>query len=530
MIGESEGRTGWMGRNGGTGSKGRDRFSFLAILPLSAKLSAATVTVPANGDLQAAIDNARPGDTIELQPGATYSGHFTLPAKGPSTAFITIRTGGPAAVPDGGRIGPAHADMLAKLRSPDGETVLATSPGAHHWRVMLVEVLSTGMRRDLITLGDGSRAQSTESQIPHDLVLDRVYVHNTDPSQGLRRAIALNSASTVITGSYIVDVKDAGADSQAICGWNGPGPFTITNNYLEAAAENLLFGGADPAVPNLVPSDITISGNHFSKPTAWRNQPWVVKNVLELKNARRVTITGNIIEYSWQHGQTGYAVLFTVRNQDGGCPWCEIRDVLFEKNLVQHAGGGIQILGTDDGHPSGLTQSVVIRNNVFADIDNQKWGGNGYAMLIIGGPKRIAIDHNTIVQEHGSGLIQLDGPPITEFSFTNNIAFHHEYGFMGSSHAPGNDSIATFLPGSRITNNVIAGGDAQRLPRGNRTPPPQDVCAQLVSCESGDYRLKPNSPWKSAGVEHGPIGADWTEATTRPPAVASSKLDAQGAK
>src|SRR4029077_15421303 len=98
----------------------------------------------------------------------------------------------------------------------------------------------------------------TESQIPHGLGLDRLYVHGSDPVQGLRRAIALNSASTVITGSYIVDVKDGGGDSPGICGWNGPGPFTVTNNYVEAAAENILFGGADPAVPKLVPSDITI--------------------------------------------------------------------------------------------------------------------------------------------------------------------------------------------------------------------------------------------------------------------------------
>jgi hypothetical protein len=481
-------------------------------------LSAASVTVPPNGDLQAAIEKASPGDTIELQPGATYTGHFTLPARSPSgSAFITIRTGGPAAVPDGARIDPAHAQMLAKLRSPDGGPVLATNPGAHHWRVMLVEVLATGVRSNLITLGDGSGAQSAESQIPHDLVIDRVYVHNTDPAQGLRRAIALNSASTVITGSYIVDAKDAGADSQAICGWNGPGPFTITNNYVEGAAENILFGGADPAVPNLVPSDITISGNHFTKPIAWRNQQWVVKNVLELKNARRVTITGNIIEYSWQAGQTGYAVLFTVRNQDGRCPWCEIRDVLFEKNLVRHAGGGVQILGTDNNHPSGLTQSIVIRNNVFADIDNQRWGGNGYAMLILGGPKKIQIDHNTFVQEHGSGLIQVEGPPITEFSFTNNIGWHHDYGFMGADHAPGNDTIATFFPRSRITNNIIAGGDGQRLPGGNRTPSPEDVCKEMVSCEAGDYRLKPNSSWRSAGIEHTPVGVGWGEPTTKPP-------------
>jgi hypothetical protein len=88
--------------------------------------------------------------------------------------------------------------------------------------------------------------------VPHNLVLDRVYAHG-DPSLGQKRGISLNSASTTITGSYIFDIKAVGQDSQAICGWNGPGPFMITNNYLEAAGENVLFGGADPSIPNLVP-------------------------------------------------------------------------------------------------------------------------------------------------------------------------------------------------------------------------------------------------------------------------------------
>ena len=44
-----------------------------------------------------------------------------------------------------------------------------------------------------------------------------------------------------------------------------------------------------------------------------------------------------------------------------------------------------------------------------AFADKELYAGNGYVMLIIGGPKGIAIDHNTIVQEHGSGLIQLEG-------------------------------------------------------------------------------------------------------------------------
>ena len=39
------------------------------------------VTVNAGGDLQAAINNAQPGDTIVLQAGATFTGNFVLPDK-----------------------------------------------------------------------------------------------------------------------------------------------------------------------------------------------------------------------------------------------------------------------------------------------------------------------------------------------------------------------------------------------------------------------------------------------------------------
>src|ERR1051325_12148472 len=94
----------------------------LFVVTVSSATSAATISVNANGDLQAAIDKARHGDHIELERGATYTGHFTLTVKdqpGPA-AFITIRTAGPAAGPEGARIGPANADALAKLKSPDG--------------------------------------------------------------------------------------------------------------------------------------------------------------------------------------------------------------------------------------------------------------------------------------------------------------------------------------------------------------------------------------------------------------------------
>ena len=74
----------------------------------SSPLAAATINVAAGGNLQQAITNAQPGDTIELARGVSYVGNFTLVAKGGS-APITIRTSGDAGLPGiGGRIGPSN--------------------------------------------------------------------------------------------------------------------------------------------------------------------------------------------------------------------------------------------------------------------------------------------------------------------------------------------------------------------------------------------------------------------------------------
>jgi hypothetical protein len=397
------------------------------------------------------------------------------------------------------------APLLAKIQSPNSASPIQTAPGAHHWRLMLVEVAGNSLGiGDLIALGDD--VQSTLARVPHDLVLDRVYIHG-DPAVGQKRGISLNSASTTITGSYIADIKAVGQDSQAICGWNGPGPYTITNNYLEAAGENLLFGGADPAIPNLVPADITIAGNLLSKPVAWRTQNWSVKNLFELKNARRVKVTNNVFENNWEGGQSGYAILFTVRNQDGRCTWCQVDHISFTSNIVRHSAAGIQMLGTDYANPSQQTQAILIQNNVFADIDSEHWGGNGYFMTIINGPRDVTVDHNTIISDHGSGVIQADGPPIMQFTYTNNLAKHNSYGFIGTGHGVGSDTISSFFPASDIESNVLAGGSPSAYPPRNSFPETQQFEAQFVSYSGGDYRLTESSPWRGAGSDGKDLGA-----------------------
>ena len=87
------------------------------VLGWSASASAATLTVNAGGNLQAAIDAAKPGDTILLQAGATFTGSFKLPAKS-GTTYITIRSSTPDSQlpPAGTRITPASAPLLAKIQ------------------------------------------------------------------------------------------------------------------------------------------------------------------------------------------------------------------------------------------------------------------------------------------------------------------------------------------------------------------------------------------------------------------------------
>jgi len=475
---------------------------------LSAPAAAATIAVPAGGNLYQAILNAQPGDTITLARGAVYTGNFTLSNKGGDSSTITIRTDGDQGFPAaGGRISPASSGQLAVLRSGNALPAVQTAPGAHNWTLMLVEVQANANGAgDIMTLGDGSSAQASLAQIPHDIMLDRVYIHG-DPAQGQKRGVALNSAATTIAGSYISDIKAVGQDSQAICGWNGPGPFTITNNYLEAAGENILFGGSDPAVPSLVPSDIEISDNEISKPTAWRTQSWSVKNLVELKNARRVTIERNTIEYNWQGGQSGFAVLFTVRNQDGHCPWCSVDHVAFQNNIVRHSAAGIQILGTDNDNPSQQTQAILVRNNVFYDIDKQNWGGNGYFLSLVAGPRDVTIDHNTIAQDHASGIMQADGSPAVGFVFTNNLAKHNTYGIIGTNHGVGADSIAAYLPASAITDNVMAGGPGWKYPGGNAFPTVAQFESQFLAYASGDFHLLAISGWRGAGTDGSDLGA-----------------------
>ena len=213
-----------------------DSFEFVSASTAGPSAPGATITVPPGGDLQAAIDTAQPGDTILLAPGAVYRGSFVLPVKS-GNAFITIRSAAPdSALPgDGVRITPQFAAQLPKVQGGTaGMPAFTTASGAHHYRLMFLELVNSYQANQIVDLGDGGPNQRVLADVPHDLIVDRCYIHG-DPTTGQKRGIALNAASTTIANSYISDIKSATDEAQAIAIWNGPGPFTIVNNYLEAS-------------------------------------------------------------------------------------------------------------------------------------------------------------------------------------------------------------------------------------------------------------------------------------------------------
>lgn len=482
-------------------------------LPTSGK----SLEVPAGGDLQAAIHRAQPGDTITLQAGARFTGNFTLPEKFGS-GWIVIRTSAPDGrlPPPGSRVTPAHAALMPKIVSPNTAPAIRTADGAHGYRFIGVEITTTHATRssthyNVVLLGTGS--ETSTGQLPYDIILERCYIHGT-PTGNVRRGIALNGSRIAVVDSHLSDFHEAGGDSQAILGWNGPGPFKIVNNYLEGAGENVMFGGGDPAIRDLVPSDIEIRGNHFSKPLSWKlghpsyaGIPWTVKNLLELKNARRVLIEDNLFEHNWIHAQSGFAILFTVRNQDGAAPWSTVEDVTFSKNIVRRTASGVNVLGRDDNHPSQQTQRLLIEGNLFQEVGGAPWGEEGGTLFqILRGTRHVVIQQNTGLQ--AGRIIMADGEAHIGFVYRNNVTLHNQYGIIGTGTPPGVRTLAKYFPGSLVEGNVIVGGNPAHYPGKNFFPASLRQVGFLDPA-AGKFLLAESSGYRRRGAGGRDPGADF---------------------
>jgi len=450
-------------------------FCLLLLISAGTAARAATVNVPAGGDVQAALNAAQPGDEVVLEAGAVFVGNFILPVKA-GDSFVTVRSSRCGELPAGVRVGLAQAGQMARLATPNIQAVLSAPIRSHHWRFQCLEftqgpaVGTWGY--NLIQLGDGDSAGSQKSLdvVPHHFEFDRVIVRARDDQTTVQRGITLNSAWTSVTNSYISGIKAKDQETHALGGWNGPGPFTIENNYLEAAGVNIMFGGAVSGIAGLVPSDITIRNNYIYKPPAWKGV-WLVKNLLELKNARRVTITGNVLENSWPDSQVGWGVIFNVLGEYG--PASVVEDVTFAGNRIVNVSNGIDLRGMEPTDTQTRMRRVTITDNLVENLG--AYGGEAKAFMLLNGTENVRLEHNTVRGRVMSALLldAVPGQSHVGLVYANNLMPHGDYGVFANGGAVGTAALDEFASAWMLTGNALYAKPydvTQPYPAGNFFP------------------------------------------------------------
>lgn len=419
----------------------------------------AIIKVRVGDDLQRALDSVTGPTMMRVQPG-TYRGNFVLRRRDvnapqwitiePDVAVTTLNLG-----PSVPWITPAYTSALIKLESPNRGPALTCEEGTRRYWLRGLEGLPNpnGVDVDLFVLGNPYAA--TVAQLPSQIVLERCYLHG-DPVKGQHRGLAFHVVDGYVLSSYFDDFFEPGRDSQAIMGSNGSGPYRIEDCFLGAASENILFGGDDARIPNLVPADVFIRGCRLTKNPAWRGRGVQVKNLLELKNARRVVIENCLLDNVWADAQAGDGVLFNTRNQDGANPWATVADVTMRYCVVRDVeSAAFQLLGLDDHTlgggviaPSVHGVNVTMENNLLLRC------GNGFKLNQTFRPT--VIRHNTMPTAR-SWLMQLSGPPQPAGTvvYQSNVTASGEYGITGDSTGQGVPAFAKHAPSPLFDHNVI---------------------------------------------------------------------------
>jgi hypothetical protein len=394
------------------------------------------IVVPAGSNLQAALDAANEGDILELEAGATFVGNFTV---GTRFDYVTVRG-------------------KATIHSPNHQAAVATRAAASYWRftggLTFTQTLPDG---PVVRLGTGSH---TEAAIPHHFIFDGVNVL-AHPALGGKRGIEANANHVEIRNSKILGFWRNGQDSQAVLIWNAHGPLLVDNNDLEASGENFMSGGADPSIVGLVPSDITFTNNRVSKPLSWKATATTpakgtVKNLFELKAARRVYIAGNLFENNWLHGQTGWAILLKSVNQDGNCNWCVTSDVIFENNIVRNTSSGINLAGRPEASEAIGMSNIVVRNNLI-QTNRAEMSGQGWCFMVQG-VVDLTIEYNTCEQDGPVALFmgeRVSPRMIIRRNILVDPAAGSAWGIKGDSTAEGMATFTRWAPDVTFVENLI---------------------------------------------------------------------------
>lgn len=522
-----------------------------------------TINVNAGGNLQSALNSANCGDTILLQSGAVFSGNFQIPAKPcDDQHWIIVRTSAPdSSLPaEGTRINPCYAGVASlparpAFSCPTLKNVMAqilytakgiSGPlqllnGANHYRFIGLEIT-----RALPTVHIWDLVSPMEDTYSADhLIFDRVWIHGTatdETKSGIHLSGITNAA---VIDSYFSDfhcISNHGSctDAQAIGGGEGSlpaGPYKIDNNFLEAAAQSIIFGGGPGTT---TPADIEVRFNHMFKPLTWQpgavgfvggytGDPYVVKNHFELKNAQRVLFEGNILENVWGgFTQAGYSVVLTPKTQNGGCMPCQVTDITIRYNQISNVGGGFDMGNVEDktGGFAVAGERYSIHDVLLENVNMAQFAGNGELATMISSStsevlSQVSMQHMTAFPDPNSHILSIEDTVSTMpgFVFANNLVVSSPWPIVsaggGSASCAASDVPLTVVqlcfPGYVFTGNLIVGSmpsyPASKWPSGQSFLASANSVG-FVNYSGGNYALASTSPYVGKATDGANIGAD----------------------
>jgi len=418
--------------------------------------------------------------------------------------------------------------------------------GASHYRLIGLELTRSAAIGVIYAL-----ASPTSGAVSSNIIYDRIWFHGTAQDETVRGVQFGGGSFISVIDSFFTDfhcIVRTGSctDAQAINGGissHPMGPYKIVNNFLEASGENILFGGGPTSY---VPADIEIRRNHMFKPLTWmtgrpgyvggRNgNPFIVKNIFELKNAERLLFEGNILENSWGgFSQVGWGIVITPRGSRAAT-----RDITIRYNTISHIGSGLEICATQDTLPNGqkvdslASERISIHDVIVDDISASTYRGDGISFQISSGfvvnrpLNHLTINHVTVLTDPKKTLLVVGADrrnPARPFNivFTNNMAVAGAYsvwstgGQYSGTCATSSQPLTTFnqcWSSYLATNNAIIAypGTQGPWPKGNFFPSSASAVGftSFSDGSAGNYQLLSSSPYDRMGLPSGtPLGAD----------------------
>jgi hypothetical protein len=467
--------------------------------------------------LQEVIDGVPAGTTITLDAGKLYEGTITIKPKPGATPdrALTITTRGWADKGAGwnGLVTPADKPRMAVLRATARENVgVSIENGGGHVNLvgLAFEAVPPAGQGDIIRIG--SHKETDAERMARDISIRQVLLQG-DRSYGQKRAIAANGQDIDIEQVWCEEIFVAGQDAQCVAAFNGGKRVRVRYAYLAAGSENILLGGSPIASASMEPEDWLIEDVILHKPLRWQQDGArrQVKNLLEFKFGKNITVRRVLAVNNWKAAQDGMALLLTYTT-NGRCPQCgNLENVLIEDLVMLNVAGGISFQGYSwprNSYSDGKLRHITIRNTYV------HLAGSGRALQLTNvlGRHDLRIERSTFVNNgvswftgsYGSAWTDKDtrvpGGPIEGLWVIDNVfATNGRYGVTAPDGRHEGSGLGAFVANDlQMSGNVFGDAPPRHLANYNRhvgngaenvSGPSTEMLATLKARECGTWKV-----------------------------------------